>query len=567
MSVSDSLTEKIRQYALLNATKHGGKAEVGAVVSKILGAHPELRLQAKLIVEVVKQVVEEINALKPEEQLAELENYPTISTETKTEEKRLPPLPNAVKGAVVVRLPPEPSGYMHIGHAMAGLINSEYAKMYDGKIWLRFEDTNPRKVKLEYYDSFRSGYSWLGIKWDYEKNVSDDLDLIYGFGRQLVEKGLAYACTCEESRIKAARFAGKGCECRERSVEENLEAWDKMLSGAYREGEIVIRYKGDLSSQDYSLRDPNLFRIVDHPHPIQGSKYRLWPVYDFAVVVEDYLCKVTHILRSLEFHVSLQDRLRADLGLPKVHITQFSRFRFKGTPVSKRMLRPLLEQGLVSGWDDPRMPTIMGLKRRGIDPEAIKNFTLEVGYTLAEHEFEWSLLFAANRKVLDPKVRRYMFVPDPIRLKVKGAPEKSVNLRFHPDKDLGFRAIQTKGIFYIARSDASNLHTGDEFRLIELYNVVVEEVSEDEIKSVYIGSELKEGIPKFQWVTEDNTALKVLIPDVLFKDDEFNRESLNEVRGFAEPSVAKLKVGEVVQFIRFGFCRIDSEGVAIFAHK
>ncbi|MFN3622343.1 MAG: glutamate--tRNA ligase family protein, partial [Nitrososphaerales archaeon] len=328
-----------------------------------------------------------------------------------------------------------------------------------------------------------------------------------------------------------------------------------------------IRYKGDLSSQDYSLRDPNLFRIVDYPHPIQGSKYRLWPVYDFAVVVEDYLCKVTHVLRSLEFHVALQDRLRAHLGFPKIHITQFSRFKFKGTPISKRLLRPLLEQGLVSGWDDPRMPTIMGLKRRGIDPEAIKSFTLDVGYTLTEHEFEWSLLFAANRKVLDPKVRRYMFVPDPILLKVKGAPQKSVNLRFHPDKDLGFRTIQTEGVFYIARCDAATLQVGSEFRLLELYNVAVEEIGEDEIKSVYTGSELKEGIPKFQWVTKENTILRVLIPDVLFKDDKFNPESLREVRGFAEASAAKLEVGEVVQFVRFGFCRIDDEGVAIFAHK
>ncbi len=565
--VANSVRSLLRLHALLNATKHSGKADVGAVVSKVLGAHPELRSNIKQVVEVAKRIVEEVNTLTREEQVAELGKYPTIPTETRVEEKRLPPLPNAVKGEVVVRLPPEPSGFMHIGHAMAGLINSEYAKMYDGKIWLRFEDTNPRKVKLEYYDSFRSGYSWLGIKWDYEKNVSDDLELIYRFGREVIEKGLAYACTCKEASIKSSRFAGLGCVCRGRSVEENLEAWDKMLAGAYREGEIVVRYKGDLSSQDYSLRDPNIFRIVDHPHPIQGSKYWLWPVYDFAVVVEDYLCKVTHVLRSLEFHVALQDRLRAHLGFPKINVTQFSRFRFKGTPVSKRLLRPLVEQGFVFGWDDPRMPTIMGLKRRGIDPEALKNFTLDVGYTSTEHEFEWSLLFAANRKVLDPKVRRYMFVADPILLKVKGAPQKTVNLRFHPDKDLGSRTIQTEGVFYIAGSDAANLQAGKEIRLLELYNVTVQKVSETVVEAVYSGSELKEGVPKFQWVTEDNVVLRVLVPDVLFRDGEFNRESLREIKGLAESAAAALKVGEVVQFVRFGFCRIDDEGVAIFAHK
>ena len=565
--ISEAVLESIRMYALLNAVKHKGKAEAGAVVSKVLGTYPELKSIAKQVVEVVKKVVEEVNLLPIDVQLAELEKYPTLSVETKPEAKSLPPLPDAVKGGVVIRLPPEPSGYMHIGHAMAGLINAEYARMYDGKIWLRFEDTNPRKVKLEYYDSFRDGYSWLGIKWDYEKNVSDDLEIIYSYGKLMIEKGLAYACTCKESSIKAARFEGRSCACRERGVEENLEAWDKILSGAYKEGDIVIRYKGDLSSQDYSLRDPNLFRIVDHPHPLKGSKYRLWPVYDFAVVVEDYLCKVTHILRSLEFHVALQDRLREQLGFPKIHVIQFSRFRFKGTPVSKRLLRPLIEQGLVSGWDDPRMPTIMGLRRRGIDPAAIRNFTLDVGYTLSEHEFEWSLLYAANRKVLDPKVRRYMFVPEPVLLRVNGAPEKSAKLRFHPDRDLGYRIIHTKGIFYLAKSDAVMLQPGKEFRLLELYNVRVDEVREDQITATYTSQELKEGIPKFQWVAEENVPYRVLIPDVLFKDGEFNRESLKEVRGLAEAEAANLKVGDIVQFVRFGFCRVDGEGVAIFAHK
>jgi glutamyl-tRNA synthetase len=565
--VDDAVRESIKMHALLNAVKHGGKAEVGAVVSKVLGAHPELKSEAKLLVEVVKGVVEEVNSLPREAQLAELEKYSYPTVETRSEAKRLPPLPDAVKGGVVVRLPPEPSGYMHIGHAMAGLINAEYAKMYDGKIWLRFEDTNPRKVKLEYYDSFRDGYGWLGIKWDYEKNVSDDLEVFYHFGKLMIEKGLAYSCVCRESSIKAARFEGRSCACREKNVEANLESWDKVLSGAYKEGEIVIRYKGDLSSQDYSLRDPNLFRIVDYPHPLKGTRYRLWPVYDFAVVVEDFLCKITHILRSLEFHVALQDRLREHLGFPKIHVTQFSRFRFKGTPVSKRLLRPLLEQGVVSGWDDPRMPTIMGLRRRGIDPTAVRNFTLDVGYTLAEHEFEWSLLHAANRKVLDPKVRRYMFVPEPVLLKVREAPEKRVNLRFHPDRDLGYRTIDTKGIFYIPKSDATTLRRNKEFRLLELYNVSVEEISEKQITATYIGQELKEGIPKFQWVTEDNVEFKVLIPDILFKDGEFNHESLKEVRGLAEAEAANLKVGDIVQFVRFGFCRIDGEGVAIFAHK
>jgi glutamyl/glutaminyl-tRNA synthetase len=233
-----------------------------------------------------------------------------------------------------------------------------------------------------------------------------------------------------------------------------------MLGRKHKEGTYVIRLKGDMSSLDYSIRDPNIARIIDYPHPLTLDKYCVWPTYDFEVVVEDQVCGVTHILRSSEFHVGLQELVRNLLGFPAISVTQFSRFNFQGTPVQKRLLRPLVEEKLVTGWDDPRMPTIEGVIRRGIIPEAIRRFTVEVGYTKSEHTFDWSLLLSVNRKILDPVTKRVYFVPDPVSLTVQGAPVKQVTIPFHPQEKLGERTIDTAGLFFVPSADISKMNEG-----------------------------------------------------------------------------------------------------------
>ncbi|HZW85741.1 MAG TPA: glutamate--tRNA ligase family protein, partial [Nitrososphaerales archaeon] len=424
--------------ALLNASRHGGKAEVGAVLGRILGEFPSLRADSAAVAKEVAAIVGSVNAMSPQQQETFLkERYPEAGSE---EQKRgrvgLPPLRNAVKGKAGFRLPPEPSGFMTVGHAMAFTINYIYKETYQGELWLRFEDTNPRKVAPQYYESFRRGIDWLSIKCDHEKNVSDDIPLIYGYGKKLVQQGDAYACGCEEVKVKRLRFDGVPCEHRNNSVERNLEVWDGLVGGKYKEGEWVIRIKGDMSSQNFSLRDSNLFRVIDKPHPLVGSKYSLWPTYDIANAVEDEVCRITHVLRSSEFRNELQQVIREKLGFRAIEVIQFSRFNFKGTPVSKRLLRPLVEQKVVTGWDDPRMPTVDGMRRRGIIPQAIREFTLQVGYTKTEHEYDWSLLLAVNRKLLDPATKRLFFVPDPVKVKVSGAETREVDLRLHPQSNL-----------------------------------------------------------------------------------------------------------------------------------
>jgi glutamyl-tRNA synthetase len=583
-SLTPDQLQAMERNALLNAVKHAGKSEVGAVVSKSLGESPELRTIAKEVAKAASEVVKRVNALSPAEQQKLLqERYPEAieaseqrraarRKEEESREEQLPPLAGAVEGKVVLRLPPEPSGYMHIGHAMAGVINDSYRLSYKGELWLRFEDTNPKKVRTAYYQSFRDGYTWLGIAWDHEKCVSADMEVLYEHATRLLMHGDAYGCSCPAELVKKMRFEGKACEHREQSVEQNIAVWEGMLSRKFKEGEYVIRLKGDLSDLDHSLRDPNLMRVIDYPHPLVGTKYVVWPIYDFENVVEDKLCGVTHVLRSSEFHVALQDRLRSLLGFPEVIVEQFSRFNFKGTPVQKRLLRPLVEENVVGGWDDPRMPTIEGVRRRGILSEAIRQFTVLVGYTKTEHTFDWSLLFAVNRKLLDPVSRRLFFVPDPVPVKVRGGPARSVAIPFHPTREeFGKRqiAVEQDPTLLVPSSDLSALREGDLFRLMDLYNVRLVSKGGHTADAEFAGDELRYDIKKLQWVKDDGEkkAVEVLEPGELYLENgSVNPDSLVVRRGFAEASFASLAQGEIVQFPRYGFVRVDAPGVCVLAH-
>ena len=564
--LSKEVLDMIEAAALVNASRHGGKAEVGAVMGRILAEFPDLRTDPEKTARVAQSIVKRVNSLTGAQQEELLKGYPQAESQASKEGRvGLPPLPNAIKGRTSFRLPPEPSGFMHIGNAMAFMINYLYRVQYDGELWLRFEDTNPRKVAKEYYQNFRDGISWLGIAWDHEKNVSDDMDDLYRHGEKLLENGQAYICSCDEQKVKRLRFDGRACEHRDRSPETNLSIWNELRSNKHKEGEYVVRFKGDMQNLNYSLRDPNIFRVINHPHPITGSKFTLWPTYDFANTVEDEMCGITHVLRSSEFRKELQQLIRDALGFRRLEVIQFSRFNFKGTPVGKRLLRPLVEGKLVSGWDDPRMPTVSGLRRRGILPQTIRDFTLQVGYTKAEHEYDWSILHSINRKLLDPVCRRIFFVPAPVRLKVEGAPKRKVTIPFHPQRDLGQRTIETSGRFLVPGADIGTIPVGTRFRLMDLYNVELKEAT-PEPKADYSGDEIEEGTKRLQWVAEPGVKVKVLVPGPLFTESgEFNVRSLTEVNGVAEASLDGARTGEILQFPRFGFCRIDSPGTLVFS--
>ncbi len=554
------MDDEIRRIALKNALAHGGKASPGSVFSAAIGADKSLLKDPKSLKERIDAVISDINS----KSLAELEKEAAssgVETKAKKEEKTgLKDLPDTGNG-VVLRLPPEPSGFMHLGHMISFMINYLYKKKYNGKLWLRFEDTNPNLVKEEFVRNFEEGIKWLGIEWDQKKFISEDMDKIYGFAESLIKEGKAYACACSSEEIKKNRNLEKECQHRNNSIDENMSIWKKSKDGKAETGEMTLRFKGDMKSKDASLRDPNIMRVIKTDY----KPYNLWPLYDFASVIEDELCGVTHILRSNEFKANLQNTLRKALGFRKPSVIQYSRFNFQGTLTSKRKVRELIKQGRIKDWHDIRLATISSMKRRGIRPEAIRDFVEEVGYSVSEHEYSLDMLFTFNRRIIDNDAKRFFFVPNPIKLVVQDAAAEKVRLPFHPSNDIGYREIQTNGTFFIDKSDVVSLDVGDTFRLKELYSIEIVDKEDELITCRMHSKEHQQGEKIIQWVTEQNIPVKVTkVGNLLNEDGNFNEKSLTEINGIAEKMAEGIEEGQIVQFERFGFCRMDEKSKNAF---
>ncbi len=571
-----------RKFALLNSTNHEGKANLSSVIGRIFSERPDLKKHTKIIGGIASKEVRRVDLLSIDEQLEvldhefpgareeDLERRKEISKKESEKPVGLPELPGAVQGAVVTRFPPEPNGFMHIGHAKAAIIGSEYAKKYSGQFVVRFDDTNPATERKEYYDAFLQAIAWLKIKADKIHNASDDMITFYRLAENLIRKDGAYVCTCSPEVIRANRVSRITCKCRSNSTERNLLLWNEMLERKRRKNEAVLRFVGDMQSVNTTMRDPVLFRIVEEPHPIQGTRYSVWPTYDFDGPIEDSLEGITHALRSKEYELrdELYHAILNALELRQPRIIEFSRLALRNTTVSKRGLRRLIEEGKVEGWDDPRLPTIFGLRRKGFLPEAIKQFVLTMGVSKVESEPTWDSLESINRKLLDPLTRRFFFVPEPVLLEIAESPSLEVRLKYHPDRDYGERMIQTDGRFMISGDDARRLKVGDRFRLIEAYNVEVIQIIENRIIGKRIEDKVSSGFSKLQWVkADDNLPFSVIETGPLLNGEKFNPESLFEVKGLAESSSVILKKGDIIQFVRFGFCRIDGKGMAILAHR
>ncbi len=566
-----SLECLIRKHTYANAYIHEGKAETSAVISKVMAEEPTIRLKIKELLPTINSIIHEVNNMSKETQYRHIEEeFPELleKHEKIIEERKLPPLPNAKEGFVVTRFPPEPNGYLHLGHAKAIVIDSTYAKMYKGKMLLRFDDTNPLKEQLEYYDAIRESINWLGIKPDFEKNSSDDMEIYYKYAQQIINSGNAYVCTCQHDIIKQNRLQGKACSCRSLSIQDHHLRWIKMFN-EYKMSDAILRLKGDIANVNSAMRDPTFFRIIDTTHPLKGDKYRVWPTYDFSAPIEDSLDGITHALRTKEYELrdELYFHILKLLNLRKPELIEFSRLEIKDTTISKRKLHPLIQEGLVKGWDDPRLPTLSGLKRRGFLPESIIEFVLSLGVTKTESEPDWSLIESINKKKLDTTVKRFFFVPEPVKLEVLEAPTIKTTLKHHPSKDFGERVIETKGMFYISLEDVKQLKNEEMIRLLGLYNVKIESSNDSKVIGRYAGNEIKKDVSKVQWVTEKNEKFSVWIMGSLLENGIFNKNSLKIVKGFAEHACRNLIPGEMIQFIRFGFCRIDSPNVAILTHN
>ncbi len=569
--MDDELKKEIRKMALQNAFEHGGETKDKIVLGKILGTKPEFRTKVKEISKDISEIVFNVNQLSSEEQKKEIkENFPEILAPKEKIQGRegLPELKDAIQGKVITRFPPEPNGYPHIGHAKAAIINSEYAKMYGGKFILRMDDTNPEAERMEYHAAIKVGLEWLGIEFDIVKNTSDDMELFYEKGIELINSGKAYICTCKREDISKNRRERKACKCSMKDIDKNNKNWRKMQE-KFKPGDAVVRFRGDMKADNAVMRDPVLFRIIDGKHYTLGEKYRIWPSYDFAVAIEDSIDGVTHAFRSKEFELrkELTDTILDTLNMRKPYQGFFSRLEFKGMPISKRVIRPLIEEGKVSWYDDPRLPTLEALKRRGIKPEAIRKFIMSLGLTKANTLAPFDSLEAFNRKFVDPDSKRLFMVSNAKKLTVKNLPVSSVEIPNHPVKNMGKRKIDVNGEFYISGDDAQNIKEGMQIRLLGLGNISIKKDGV-EFEGEFEGEKNIADIPKIQWVPQKTAhKIKMIIPKVLFKGDEFNEDSLEELDVYTEPQYLQLKEGEEIQFVRFGYCRKDSQNQAIFTHK
>ncbi|MDY6964355.1 MAG: glutamate--tRNA ligase [Halobacteriota archaeon] len=553
------IKDLIERYALQNAVKYGSTPKVDAVIKKLLGEHKDLRPRAKEIIPIVREELGKIEDMSASECADRLKAIaPELLeelSEAKEQKKGLPDL--KVDGDVVMRFAPNPNGPPTLGSVRGIIINSEYAKRYDGKFIIRFDDTDPQTKRplIEAYEWYLEDCEWLDAKPDEVVIASDRIDLYYEYARTLIDMGKAYVCFCSGEEFKSYKNSAKACPHRNYVPDENLKQWDEMLAGGYEEKEAVLRIKTDIENPNPALRDWVAFRIVKATHPRTDDRYIVWPMLDFESAIEDHILSVTHIIRGKDLRDSerrqrfLYDHL--DWEYPKtihwgrIKIHEFGKF-------STSSLREGIEKGEYTGWDDPKLPTLRALKRRGIQPLAIRNFMISFGVGETDISLSLETLHAENKKVVDPIANRYFFVWDPVAVVIEGGRTVAYP-PVHPSKKER-REIKLGSELLICKKDASTLSSGDRVRLKDLYNIEI--TSPSPMKAKFISDEPgKEKI--IHWVPSDGIKVRVISSD-------------GDMSGIGEPLIRK-EVGNVVQFERFGFVRIDSvteDGVvAYFAHR
>jgi len=515
---------------------------------------------------------------------------------------------NKHEARVHTRFPPEPNGYLHIGHAKSICLNFGLAETYGGKTNLRFDDTNPTKEETEYVEAIKADVKWLGFEWEGKAlYASDYFDELYAFAEQLIKAGKAYIDDSTVAEIREMRgtptVPGTPSPNRDRSVEENLELFRGMKAGKYEEGSRVLRAKVDLTSPNMHLRDPIMYRILKAHHHRTGDKWCIYPMYDYAHGQSDAIEKITHSICTLEFenHRPLYEWFIEQLGIFPSRQIEFARLNLNYTVMSKRRLLRLVEEGLVSGWDDPRMPTISGLRRRGYTPEAVKNFATRVGVAKRDNVIDLSLLEFSIREDLNKTAPRVMGVLDPIKLVITNYPDdqtEELPLINNPeDESQGSRMIPFSKHLYIEREDFMEdppkkyfrLGPGRNVRLKGAYIVnctgcVKDEAGKvTEVHATYFpesksgsgNSGIKsKGVIHFVSMAEA-VPVEIRLYDRLFTEEsplahedkdftEFlNPDSLTVIkRAYVEPSLKTAKAGDRFQFMRMGYFCVDPDSTA-----
>ncbi|MEK6909795.1 MAG: glutamate--tRNA ligase, partial [Candidatus Aenigmatarchaeota archaeon] len=498
------MRDLIYKHALLNAVDHDGKAEPQAVLGKIIAEDPSLKGKIKEIIPEIKKVVVDVNSLSLNEQKDTLNKLGIKTEEKKIVQVGLPDLPNATTGKVVMRLAPYPSGPLHIGNARMVILNDDYVKRYKGKLLLVFDDTIGSEEKFvipEAYKMIVNGLKWLGVKYHKVFYKSDRLKLFYQVAEQLINKNAVYICECDAETLRNNRKQAIACKHRGQPIETNLEKWKLMLKGKYKEGEVTARLKTDMQHPNPAFRDRVLLRVAERRHPRVGKKYKVWPMLEFSWAVDDHLLGVTHILRGKDLVIEdvVEEFIWNIMGWIKPEIIHYGLLNFEGVKLSKTEARKLIERKVYKGWDDPRTWSLQSLEKRGVQPDAVRNFVVNMGLSLADVNAPVEILYAENRKLIDEQSNRFFCIMNPVMISVKKAKVKTTKPLLHPDfPKRGARKIPVNGNkIYVERNDFENFHD-NEVGLMNLFSIKLKKNSELTSKDV------KYEIQKIHWVSEPN---------------------------------------------------------------
>lgn len=558
----DNIEAIIRKYALQNAIFFKGTANPKAVVGKILGENPEYRNKAGELTPLIESIVSDVNSMSFESQtkaLSELDPS-LLSKEKKERIYHLPELKDAEDGKVVMRIAPGPSGPLHIGHTRVSVLNDEYVKRYNGKLIARYEDTNPEKIDPDAYKMIPEDLDWLGIGIHESIIQSDRFDIYYDHTRKLIETGHAYVCTCESEAWRTLKESKKECPCRNLPIEEQSERYDKLLNGGYAEGEAVAVIKTDIAHPNPAIRDFIALRIVDHPHPRTGNKYRVYPMMNLSVAIDDYLLGITHVIRGKDHlnNTFKQEYIYDYFGWKKPVYYHYGLVNIPDTILKTSLIKESINSGEYSGWDDVRTGTVRALKKRGIHPEAIRRYWVESGIKSVDIQFTWDTLYSMNRDIIDDVSNRYFFVKEPVRYDIEGIDFIEGYAPLHPDHpdrgNRGYRVDGAKTIF-ITSDDSKIFAESKAIRLKDLCNL------EYGTPARYAGNDLsilKKGIKAVQWVDVNGIQTELLMPDGKI------------IEGLTEKHILDER-NDTVQFERVGFVRLESVNEkmikAVFTHR
>lgn len=548
------MDKDILRYALENAVKFDGKANPKNIIGKIFQKNKNVKI--KDILPEVEKVVKEVNSMSVEEQEVKLKELGKGSKKSKkkTTDSVLKPLRN-VKGKVILRgIAPSPSGPLHIGHALGLSVGSEYCRMYNGKLIFRIEDTNPENVYPPAYKMIPDEAQWL-TKNNVNKFViqSDRMEVYYKYIEELIGQGNAYVCECDPDDYRKKILDMKECPCRSLPLDEQKKRWKKMFKG-YKKGEAVVRVKTDIEHKNPAMRDFPIARINEKKHPRQGGKYRVWPLMNLSVFVDDVEFKMTHIIRGKDHadNAKRQEYLYKYFKKPVPETLFHGRIKFTDMVVSCSKIKNLIDEGEYNGWDDIRLPFLCSLRRRGYQPDSIIRWAVSLGVSLNDKKVSKEEFFksinAFNKQILDPVSKRYFFIEKPKKIVIEGAPKRKLKLKLHPEKDFGFRNFDVGDNFYVNERDFKQFRNGKLYRLMDCLNFV-KKGGRFVFDSLEYEKFKEKGESIIHWLPVSKDLVKT---EVLMDDGRL-------LKGLGEKNLKGVRVGECVQFERFAFVRCDSK--------